>query len=54
MAKIIQATSSQTEALNEVLDTDEGARYIGEWSLGFNPYITQPMKDTLFDEKNRR
>ncbi len=49
--KIIQATSSQTEALNEVLDTDEGARYIGEWSLGFNPYITQPMKDTLFDEK---
>ena len=36
---------------NALLDTDEGARYIGEFSLGFNPYILQPMKDTLFDEK---
>ena len=49
--KIVEATSSQTEKLNEILDTDEGARYIGEWSLGYNPYILQPMKDTLFDEK---
>lgn len=32
-------------------DTDEGARYVGEFSLGFNPYIEKPMKDTLFDEK---
>jgi aminopeptidase len=49
--KIIEATSSNTEKLNEVLDTDEGARYIGEFSIAFNPYITQPMKDILFDEK---
>jgi aminopeptidase len=49
--KIVEATSSNTAKLNEVLDTDEGARYIGEWSLGFNPYITRPMKDILFDEK---
>jgi aminopeptidase len=49
--KIIQATSSNSEKLNEVLDTDEGARYIGEFSIAFNPYITQPMKDILFDEK---
>ena len=49
--KVIEATSSRTEQLNEELDTDEGARYIGEWSLGFNPFITQPMKDILFDEK---
>jgi len=34
-----------------VLDIDEGARYIGEFSLGVNPYILKPMKDTLFDEK---
>jgi len=40
-----------TVKLNEILDSDEGARYIGEWSLGFNPYITRPMRDTLFDEK---
>ncbi len=49
--KVIEATSSNTAKLNEVLDTDEGARFIGEWSLAFNPYITQPMKDILFDEK---
>src|SRR5438046_79244 len=49
--KIIEATSSQAERLNEILDTDPGARYIGEFSLGFNPYIQNPMCDTLFDEK---
>jgi aminopeptidase len=49
--KVVEASSSNTAKLNEVLDTDDGARYIGEWSLAFNPYITQPMKDILFDEK---
>ncbi|HEX5322740.1 MAG TPA: aminopeptidase, partial [Capsulimonadaceae bacterium] len=34
-----------------ILDSDEGARYIGEFSLGFNPFIMEPMKDILFDEK---
>jgi len=49
--KIIKATSSNTKRLNEILDTDPGARYIGEFSLGFNPYILNPMCDILFDEK---
>lgn len=49
--KIIEATASDTESLKGVLDTDEGARYIGEFSLGFHPHILHPMKDTLFDEK---
>lgn len=50
--RIIEATAGEnTKKLNEILDTDEGARYFGEWSLGFNPYILHPMKDTLFDEK---
>ena len=49
--KIIKATSSNTKKLNEVFDTDEGARYIGEFAIGFNPYCTRPMKDILFDEK---
>jgi len=49
--KILKATSSNTKRLNEILDTDAGARYIGEFSLGFNPHILQPMCDTLFDEK---
>lgn len=49
--KIVEATGSDTKALNEILDSDEGARYIGEWSLAFNPYILEPMRDILFDEK---
>ena len=49
--KIIAATSNETKKLNDVLDADAGARYIGEFSLGFNPYILHPMRDILFDEK---
>ena len=49
--KIVEATSNQPKKLNDVLDSDAGARYIGEFSLGFNPYILHPMRDILFDEK---
>ncbi|HHT25997.1 MAG TPA: aminopeptidase [Firmicutes bacterium] len=49
--KIIDAHSNNDERLERILATDEGARYIGEFSLGLNPYIKEPMKDTLFDEK---
>lgn len=49
--KIIEATSTATAKLNEVFDTDEGARYVGEFAIGFNPFCTKPMKDILFDEK---
>ncbi|MCX7904273.1 MAG: aminopeptidase [Caloramator sp.] len=49
--KIVKATANNTERINKVFDTDEGARYIGEFAIGVNPYITKPMKDILFDEK---
>ena len=49
--KIVNATANNTRRLNEILDTDAGARYVGEFSLGFNPYILNPMCDILFDEK---
>ncbi len=49
--KIVKATSSNSKHLNQVLDSDEGARYIGEFAFGFNPFITEPMLDILFDEK---
>jgi len=49
--EIVNATSNNTKRLNEILDTDAGARYVGEFSLGFNPYIQNPMCDILFDEK---
>jgi len=49
--KIVGATANNTKRLNEILDSDDGARYIGEFALGFNPHILQPMRDILFDEK---
>jgi aminopeptidase len=49
--KIVEATSNQSAKLNKILDSDPGARYIGEFSLAFNPHILQPMRDILFDEK---
>lgn len=49
--KIVEATASDTPAINKILDSDEGARYIGEFSFGFHPHILHPMRDTLFDEK---
>ena len=49
--KIINATANDTDRINKVLDADEGARYVGEFAIGVNPYILEPMKDTLFDEK---
>ncbi len=49
--KIINATSNYTEDSNKIFDTDEGARYVGEFAIGVNPYIVQPMGDILFDEK---
>ena len=49
--RIVEATANDTKRLNEILDTDEGARRVGEFAIGVNPYITSAMKDTLFDEK---
>ncbi|MDR0571016.1 MAG: aminopeptidase [Clostridiales Family XIII bacterium] len=49
--KIVDARANDAERINKYLDTDEGARYFGEFAIGVNPYILHPMKDTLFDEK---
>ena len=49
--KVVRATGNPAAKLNEVLDSDEGARYIGEFSLAFNPHVLNPMRDILFDEK---
>lgn len=49
--KIVEATSNNTKRLNDILDSDAGARYIGEFAIGFNPHILEPMRDILFDEK---
>ncbi len=50
--KVINATAdANIGKLNEILDTDEGSRYTGEFAIGINPFILHPMRDTLFDEK---
>jgi aminopeptidase len=49
--KIVEATSNDNARVNKHLDTDAGARYVGEFAIGVNPNITFPMLDTLFDEK---
>ena len=45
------STTEHNDLLKEIFDTDDGARYVGEFSLGFNPKITKPMGDILYDEK---
>jgi aminopeptidase len=49
--KIVKATANNTEAINKIFDSDKGARYIGEFAIGFNREIKEPMRDILFDEK---
>ena len=49
--RIVRATADKAERLNAILDTDEGARFLGEFSLTFHPGILHPLGDALFDEK---
>jgi len=49
--KIIKATANDSKRANEIFDTDEGARYVGEFAFGVNPFITKAIGDILFDEK---
>jgi len=49
--KIIDASANDTERINKIFNTDEGARFIGEFAIGVNPFISHPMQDILFDEK---
>ena len=51
--KIVDASANNTEKLNQILNSDAGARYIGEFAIAFNPHILSPMRDILFDEKIR-
>lgn len=49
--KIVEATADNSERLNEIFNTDDGARFIGEFAIAMNPFIKEPMNDILFDEK---
>ena len=49
--RIVEASSTNSRRMNQILDSDEGARYIGEFAVGCNPLISEPIRDVLFDEK---
>lgn len=49
--RVVDADCNEPEKLRQMIDTDEGARYVGEFALAVNPRIDRPMKDTLYDEK---
>lgn len=50
--RVVEASANgNTDKLNAILDSDAGARYIGEFAIGFNPHVLEPMRDILFDEK---
>lgn len=51
--RVEEYSSSNDAALGAILDSDEGARYVGEFAIGFHPFIDTPMRDILFDEKIR-
>jgi aminopeptidase len=49
--RIVQASANNSEALHAILDIDDGARFIGEFAMGLNPFVREPVNDILFDEK---
>jgi aminopeptidase len=50
--RVVEASADTNEDfLVETLDSDEGARRLGELGIGCNPGITRYMRNTLFDEK---
>jgi aminopeptidase len=53
LGRIVKATGTPQAKIDAIFATDEGARYVGEFALGVNPFIEKPMLDVLFDEKIR-
>lgn len=51
--RVVKHECNDNEALAAILDSDEGARYFGEFAIAFHPNIIEPMRDILFDEKIR-
>ncbi len=51
--KVVESSCANGDGdkLRRILETDDGASYIGEWSIGCNPRVLHPMRDILFDEK---
>jgi len=50
--KVVKASAQKNDAyLHTMLDTDPGARFLGEFAIGTNKKINRFIKNILFDEK---
>ena len=50
--KVVEATAAHgQEYLERMLDSDDGARFVGEFAFGNNPGIQRGIQNILFDEK---
>jgi aminopeptidase len=50
--KVVEASAKKGgELIQSVIDTDEGARFAGEFAFGLNRHITRGTKEVLYDEK---
>jgi aminopeptidase len=50
--KVVEAHADKNQQfLNSMLETDEGARYLGEFAVGLNYGVDRITKNILFDEK---
>lgn len=51
--KIVKSTcdNASEDELSKLFDIDDGARYTGEFSIGVNNNIKNPIGDILYDEK---
>ena len=49
--KVVDFSCNNNAEFEKLLDLDNGSRYVGEFALGINPYVTKSMNDILFDEK---
>ena len=49
---VVEATAGRgQDYLDQMLSVDEGARRLGEFAFGNNPYVDRCIRHTLFDEK---
>jgi len=42
---------NNSDLLKSILDIDEGAKFVGEFAIGLNPFVKTPILDILWDEK---
>ena len=50
--RLVQASAAKgQDFLHQIIETDAGARYVGEFAIGTNQHIQRFSRNILFDEK---